>query len=39
MFLGKEEFTPGILFDVIMFNVRMRTEREREKNKLYVLKQ
>jgi hypothetical protein len=27
MFLRKEKFTPGILFDVIMFNMWVRTEK------------
>jgi hypothetical protein len=30
MFLRQEEFTPGILFDVIMLNVWMRTERKEQ---------
>jgi hypothetical protein len=28
MFLRKKEFTPGILFDVIMFNMWVRTEKK-----------
>jgi hypothetical protein len=30
MFLREEKFTPGILFDVVMLNVWMRTERKEQ---------